>query len=445
MISEEENRTARLALQLALAKGAQKARVTLAKSQEDLVATLNGETDRVTRCLDRSMNLNLFVDGRYGVFSTNKLDEASLNSFIEEAVRMVRMLSEDSCRDLPAPQRCCKTAVTGNELDLLDPAYMDMDPERRKRIALDASVWGKAENGAFTLVSEEGEYSDSIYETLLLDSNGTECRHAETSYDYGVELTIEAGGEKYSGYWWASSSRLENLAYAECGSIALQRAAAQIGARGIKSGKYNMVVESDVASKMVSPILNALNAYSIQQNNSFLMDSKGKKVFPEGLTIMDLPHIKGQNCSKLFDSEGVATVEQPIIKDGVVKMYFVNTYMSAKLGMEPGIEEATRPAVAPWPVGGLDKDAIMERCSEGILVTGFNGGNCNSATGDFSYGIEGQYFKNGKCIRPVSGMVVTGNFPDLWSRFLAAGDDARDCMSKLIPTLAFANADFSGE
>ena len=40
--------------------------------------------------------------------------------------------------------------------------------------------------------------------------------------------------------------------------------------------------------------------------------------------------------------------------------------------------------------------------------------------------------------------IMTGSFPDLWSRLLAAGDDARPCSTKLIPTLAFAEVDFSG-
>ena len=36
---------------------------------------------------------------------------------------------------------------------------------------------------------------------------------------------------------------------------------------------------------------------------------------------------------------------------------------------------------------------------EGILVTGFNGGNSNPATGDFSVGVEGFYVKNGEIIQ----------------------------------------------
>ena len=41
-------------------------------------------------------------------------------------------------------------------------------------------------------------------------------------------------------------------------------------------------------------------------------------------------------------------------------------------------------------------------------------------------------------------MLVTGNFLKLWDGLIAAGDDARPCMSKLIPTVGFAGVDFSG-
>jgi PmbA protein len=108
------------------------------------------------------------------------------------------------------------------------------------------------------------------------------------------------------------------------------------------------------------------------------------------------------------------------------------------------VEDATRPKVLPWPCPGLDCAAILRRCGSGILVTDFNGGNSNPVTGDFSYGIEGYLFEDGRIVRPVSEMLMTGNFLALWSRLLAAGDDARPCQTKLVPTLAFSEVDFSG-
>lgn len=444
MISAKETELGRLALRLALEKGAQKARVTLVSSSEDLVATLNGEVDKITRCQDRSLSIALFVDGRYGSFSTNKLEEKALEDFIGHAIDIVRMLVPDSCRDLPAPERCCKDAVSGNELELVDPAYASVTPELRREIAVGASAFRLPEPEGCKIVSEEGEYSDSIYDTLVLDTQGLECRHTETSFDYGVEITIEADDELYSGYWWDSSSRLDRLDAAGCGKIALERAQAKIGAEPAPSGKYTMVLDAEVAYKAVSALIRALNANSIQQKNSFLEGSLGKKVFPEGMTLIDDPHIKEQCCSKLFDSEGVATKTAPIIEKGVVSQYFVNSYMAAKTGMAPTSEDVTRAHLMPWPKAGTGRKEILEMCGEGILVTDFNGGNYNTSTGDFSYGVEGFLFKDGKIGKPVSEMLVTGNYITMWSRLVAAGEDTRACMSKLIPTLAFSEMDFNG-
>jgi len=509
MITDKELEFVRKALQTAAAAGAQHARATLSKSEEDLVATLDGEVDRVTHCADRSLSLALFVDGRFGSFSTNKLDADSLRTFIAKAVETVREVTPDPFRTLPDPARCCQDARTGDELGLVDPAREALTPDERQRIALAASVhsaplhggqppetsnsadvevgisrpagpgtlqsakserglWPQGVTGGgapfikgsrvavfpgaaaaatapeYQIISEEGEYSDSVYETVVMDTNGTCCLHRETSFDYGVEITVESGGEKYSGYWWDAASHRAELDAPACGRKALERAVGQIGSEPAPGGKYTAVIDAEVASKLVSPLLRALSAYSIQQNNSFLMDSVGKQVFPEGFTLLDLPRIPGQTCSKYFDSEGVATVEAPVIERGVVKQYFVNTYMANKMGIAPTVEDATRPKVLPWPVAGLDRAAILARCGSGILVTDFNGGNSNPVTGNFSYGVEGYLFENGRIVRPVSGMLMTGCFTDLWSRLLAAGDDARPCQTKLIPTLAFAGVDFSG-
>ena len=85
----------------------------------------------------------------------------------------------------------------------------------------------------------------------------------------------------------------------------------------------------------------------------------------------------------------------------------------------------------------------MGLCGSGVLVTDLNGGNCNAATGDFSYGAEGFLFEDGKIGGPVSGMLITGNMRELWGNLLAAGTDPMDGFSRQVPTLAFENVDFS--
>ena len=436
-----------------MGNGADAIRVSLNKNVMDSCSMLNGELDKVSHSADRSIYMYLFVDGRYGTFSTNRLDAKELEDFISKAIVMVKMLGEDKCRRLPSPERTAKDALGGMELGLYDSSYADSDSESRldkaKRLSIINSL---EESGQYKVISEECEYAESLDDTLLMDSNGFEGRHTETSFNCFSELTIQDNdGNKYSGYWWEAAPHFKTLKIEDCSRTALSRAAGQIGPRRRRSGRYKMVVDGTVASRLVSPVINALNASAIQQKMSFLDESVGKKIFSEGMTIMDLARTPGRSGSRMYDSEGVATKDAPIIENGVVKQYFVSTYMSEKTGFKPTVEDISRPCLMPFVKGselsdiekGVSLKDILGICGNGIYVTGFNGGNCNPVTGDFSFGIEGFAFSKGKVTHPVREMLITGNIVELWNNLTAAGTDMRASSRWQIPTLAFENVSFS--
>ena len=436
-LTQTEIDLAQYCLAFARQAGAQKVRITLSKSLMNLIGLLNGEVDKTAHALDRSLQLQLFVEGRYGAFSTNKLEKEGLEEFIREAIDTVKMLQEDRFRDLPAPERVAKDARTGRELGLYDPAYDTLTAEQRREMALASCHWPC---GA---IAEEGEYSDSVFDTLTIDSQGLYARHTETSFEIGYETTVEdAQGNHFSSYWWDATPLLKDLQWKDCAEIAYKRALAQVGVQDTTGGKYTVVVDTECASTLLTPVLNALGGFALQQKNSFLLESLGKQLFPEQLTILDLPRTAGETGCRLFDSEGVATREMPIIDKGVIKTYFLNTYIAAKMGMAPTVEDATR--VKVLPVGGYKTlEELLEATGDCILVTGFNGGNSNPVTGNFSYGIEGFLVRGGKRVHPVRELLITGNFLQLWNNLVATADDARPCLSKLIPSLAFTNVDIS--
>ena len=438
LLTPQEIALARHCLEYARSQGADAVRITLTKSLLNLVGVLNGEVDKTSHALDRSLQLQLFAKGRFGSFSSNRLDKEGLEAFIREALDTVGMLEADSFRSLPSPERLAKDAVTGQELGLYDPACETLTAEARREMALGSVAWPQE-----GLIAEEGEYSDSVFDSLTLDSQGLEARHTETSFEIGYESTVEdADGRHYSSYWWDAAPRLEDLQVKGCAQKAYERARDQRNPRSVPSGKYTLILDSECASKVVTPVLSALGGYSLQQKNSFLTGSLGKQLFPQGLTILDVPRTKGDTGCRLFDSEGVATREMPVIENGVVKTYFLNTYISRKMEMEPTIEDATRVKVMPFG-GCRTQEEVLQKVKDGILVTGFNGGNSNPATGNFSYGIEGFVIKDGKRLHPVREMLITGNFLTLWNHLEVAADDARPCLSKLVPTLAFSDVDFS--
>ena len=453
MITSNEISLAKHCIRHATCSGASAARISLNKTVTDSYTILNGELDKVSHCADRSIYIYLFVDGRYGTFSTNRLEKDELEDFVVKAIEMVRMLGEDSCRRLPDPERTAKDAVTGRELELFDEQYLSLDSGTRLSNALKLSKYSeiKSKEEGFTLISEECEYSCTADDNYVADSNGFEGRHSETTFGTFSEMTIQdENGSKYSGYWWQTCPRYDETDY-EIGKRALQRAISQIGPKKRRSGVYRMVVDSTVSSRLTSPLFTALNASAIQQKMSFLEDSLGKQMFPEGLTIMDLARTPGKNGSRLFDTEGTATKDAPIIENGIVRQYFVNTYHSEKMGIPATIEDISRPCLMPFIKGSDLQDGekevsledILKLAQNGILVTGFNGGNCNPVTGDFSFGIEGFAFSKGRITHPVREMLITGNIMELWNNLLAAGNDARPSSRWQIPTLAFEGVAFS--
>ncbi|MBO8482292.1 MAG: TldD/PmbA family protein, partial [Muribaculum sp.] len=245
---------------------------------------------------------------------------------------------------------------------------------------------------------------------------------------------------------------LSGLKYEDCATKAYERATARLNPKKIKSGKYIMVVENYVASRLFAPIMAALNGMAIEQHNSFLTDSLGKRVFPEWLDVIDRPHVKGAPGSRLFDSEGVATKDCDIISRGTIGMYFINSYASRKLGMPQTVESASRPVIVPFDRtsgkgtghGISSLDYILRQSGSGILVTGFNGGNSNPVTGAFSFGIEGFRFENGEILYPISEMLITGDILSLWAKSLFAGTDPLESLRWQVPTLAFEDVDFNG-
>lgn len=453
MITSNEISLAKHCIRHATCSGASAARISLNKTVTDSYTILNGELDKVSHCADRSIYIYLFVDGRYGTFSTNRLEKDEMEDFVVKAIEMVRMLGEDSCRRLPDPERTAKDAVTGRELELFDEQYLSLDSGTRLYNALKLSKYSeiKSKEEGFTLISEECEYSCTADDNYVADSNGFEGRHSETTFGTFSEMTIQdENGSKYSGYWWQTCPRYDETDY-EIGKRALQRAISQIGPKKRRSGVYRMVVDSTVSSRLTSPLFTALNASAIQQKMSFLEDSLGKQIFPDGMTIMDLARTPGKNGSRLFDTEGTATKDAPIIENGIVRQYFVNTYHSEKMGIPATIEDISRPCLMPFIKGSNLQDGekevsledILKLAQNGILVTGFNGGNCNPVTGDFSFGIEGFAFSKGRIAHPVREMLITGNIMELWNNLLAAGNDARPSSRWQIPTLAFEGVAFS--
>ena len=556
-ISDAERAIADKSVQMALNAGASAVMVSLDKAKTEIYALLDGEIDNIRQTGDRSLTFNIYADGKYGTFSTNRFEEDSLRDFLSKAVETVRMLVADPFRGLPDRKDLATDAVNGDEMGLCWYGYDSVSRDEKLEMARRVSVFGEfsapSSDRNWRVVSEEVEYNNTLSDTYLTSSDGCRCRQTETSFEVSSQVTVEDNdGNKYSGLWWDYGVSPEKVLTSECGRKAVEMAVMQIAPVNADKGKYTMVVSRLVSGRLLQPVLNALSSLSVYQKSSFLVDALGKQVFSKGLNVMDMPLEKGKSGAILFETDGRACKNREIITDGVVKENFTSIYMSRKLGIPPTSSCPNRPVLLPFvseellggerggghcgvsgaglDVSGLGADCggvsggglgaasggergvelgvvngdgrgvefgavnggergvergevsgsglcgdcgdvsgdglgavngaerglkadpfvneiaqrdILDLCGSGILVTDFNGGNCNSATGDFSYGVSGFLFENGKITSPIDSMLITGNMTDLWSNLLAAGSDPVPGMSRQVPTLAFRDVTFN--
>ena len=443
--NREEKETAKFALKAALANGAQNARISLNMGVQNAFAVLDGKLDRLHMANDRSLYIQLYAKGRYGAFSTNRIDRGELEHFIKEAIAATTLLAEDNCRTLPDPSLYYKGE--NNDLGQFDPTFLELDSKVKKETAF--KVYEEIEGKSKKVVSANSEYGDYLDYQYMIDSQGFEGESLLSGFTVSAECSVKGRGDARPEAWWYENSlKFNELTIGGCGTKALERALAKLQPKKLKSGKYRMIVENVCSSRLISPIITALGGENIQQKNSFLVDKLGQKVFAGHMNLIDTPHAYGMSGSRYFDGEGIATKDMAIIENGVIKTCFINTYYANKMGTSATVEGPSVPrfssASYKEEYRNLSLEEMIKEIGSGILVTGFNGGNCNTTTGDFSYGIEGFLISDGIIAHPIREMNITGNIITLWNNMLFTGNDARSATRWQIPSIAFDNVDFTG-
>ncbi len=438
MTKEEKYTLAKWALNHALENGAQQASVRIANNTESSVDVRDEKIDRLTQAIQSSLSIRLFVDKKYSAHSTSRLNKEDLAHFIEEAIEATRYLSEDEYRTLPDPELYYNGG--GKDLDLLDKNFSKVDPQEKVELARTAEkeVLGTDDR----IISVTSSYYDGLSESVMLTSNGFEGDSASSYFGIYTEVSVKGDGDARPEFGWNESAiKFNKLKKEGTGTTALKRALEKIGAKKIESDTLPMIVENRVVGRILSPLISALDGASIQQKRSFLADKLNQKVASEQLTLIDDPFIVGGRGSRLFDGEGMATKKRNVFDKGVLKTYYIDTYYGKKLKMKPTSGGTTN---LVFKTGNKDLKGLMASVKKGILVTGFNGGNCNGATGDFSYGIDGFVIENGKVKQAITEMNITGNMLTLWANIAEIGNDVKEDSSWRTPSVLFNAIDFSG-
>ncbi len=441
MSSQALLEAAQASLTLAKKHGARDAAATARGSRDVETTWRDGKIEKVAEASSRSIDLALYVDGRYGSMSTSDLRPAALERFVADAVSLVRALAKDPHRKLPDPS--LYAGRFAGELEIFDPSADARTPEARRGVARALEEGARSVRGAERIVSVTTSFWDSTYDVARVASNGFEGEYRSTDVSIEASVSVKDDDGRRPEDWAAASVRYaaDLPDVASVGREATERALGRLGAKKIPSGTMNVVVEARAARGLLGHLITPLGGSALQQRQSFLEKKVGQRVASPALSLSDEPLLKRGLASRPFDGEGMASKSRPLIEKGVLRAYLLDVYYASKLGMKPTTGRTTNVVVAP---GKSSLAALLKQMADGILVTSFLGGNSNSTTGAFSLGLSGFRVVGGERREPISEMNLAGKHLDFWKRLVAIGDDTYAYSSYRSPSLLFEKVAVAG-
>lgn len=420
--------------------GASDVALDINKSRDVSVSFRDGKMDELKESTQNSMTLSIYLDGKYSSHSTNDMRHDSLLDFVDKAVDITKYLGADEFRKLPDPKYFQN--MESHDLQIRDAAYESIKSDQRVEIARTLEEIGRAADDK--VVSCTGEYGDTYTESLKVRTNGFVGERKSTSFYSSCDISVkDSAGNILEGFDSTTTRYFSELGDSEAISkTAVKKALDKIGQKKISSGVYDMVVINRRVSRLLGSVLGALRGSSLQQKRSFLADMLGKKIASDKLTVVDDPFISKGLGSRLYDSEGLAVYKRPLVENGILQTYLIDTYYGRKLGMEPNVGSTSNLILEN---GTKSLKEIIQGLKKGILVTSFLGGNSNSTTGDFSYGVSGFLIEDGEMVTPVNELNISGNYKELLNQVVEIGNDPYLYSSRRFPSIHFTDVNFSGK
>jgi PmbA protein len=404
-------------IRLARAKGASEADVAASIDLGLSVGVRLGEVETVERTRDRGVSVTVYFGRRKGSANTADLDPKSIGQTVEHACAIARYTEEDPANGLADPALLAKEIP---ELDLWHP--WDITPEEAIALGVEIEDAGRAFDPRIDN-SDGASVQVGASLTAYANSLGFIGTERGTHHSLSVALIAEDDKGMQRDYWYDSVRRASDfMQAAQLGRKAAERTVSRLGARRLSTRDCPVLLVPEVARSLIGHFLSAVSGGALYRRASFLVDSVGKAVFPDWMQIVERPHILRGHGSTAFDSEGVATRDSDLIKDGVLARYILGSYSARKLGLQStGNAGGVQNIVVG--TGADDFTAMLKRMDTGLLVTELMGQGISLITGDYSRGASGFWVENGEIAYPVEEITIAANLRDMFQGVAAIGSD----------------------
>ena len=385
------------------------------KNSESLsVKTRNIKLENIERSNNYKLTLTVFKGKKTTNLSVNNIEQINPIDLLEKAKDMVVSLPEDIFSGIPekedypqlVPNLNIKDPKEVNETDLLNKALITEEAMLQNKNITNT----EGSNASRTLLKSKiyssvgfvSSYTKTINSTSAIAIAGKDT-NMQRDYEYGTSIFYD------------------NLPDPKCiGNKAAERALSRINSKKIKSCKVDIIFEPRIAKSILSSFSSCATGVAIARGTSFLIGKKEKKIFKDGINIINQPHLKGGIGSTPYDYNGVKNEDLFIVSDGSLDNYFLNIRSARQLNLKPNGNSS--PYNLTLQNGKPSPNELISNIKKGFFVTEMLGMSFNPVNGDYSRGAAGFLIENGEITYPVSEVTIAGNMIDMMKNLTPAND-----------------------
>jgi PmbA protein len=376
-----------------------------------------GEVETIEHQRDRSFAVTVYFEKRKGHASTSDLSVAAIHNTVKKACSIAGYTADDECAGLADADQMA-SAIPDLSLD----HEWDLSPEDAIALATECEQHGMS-------CDQRIDNSDgsTVHTGRALkvygNTHGFRGGFPSSSHSLSCVLVAKDGERMERDYWYTSARDPAELETAiSVGQRAAERTVSRLGSRKITTRTAPVLFPAELARGLFGHFVAAIRGASQYRKSTFLLDAAGSEVFPAFINISERPHIPGAAASAPFDSEGVATRDRELVRDGVLESYVLGSYSARKLGLQTtGNAGGIHNLVVSH--GEKSFEDLVAELNTGLIVNELMGQGVNGVTGDYSRGVSGFWVENGEIAYPVTELTIAGNLKSMFQDIVAVSSD----------------------
>jgi TldD protein len=311
-----------------------------------------------------------------------------------------------------------------------------VEKARKAEVLERADHAARAESDSIRQVT--ASYADSRRRILVANSDGLLVEDDAVRTRFGVNCVAVADTGMQTGFEAPGRSigfeYFDEIDPEDVARIAAQRALTMLRARPAPVGKLPVVLKRGAGGVLFHEACgHGLEADLVEKDWSVFAGRVGDLVASPLITIVDDGSYAREWGTFAIDDEGAPSQRNVLIEDGVLTDYMWDLLRARKAGRASS-GNGRRETYQHLPMvrmsntfllaGDDDPDAIIRGTPYGLYCVALGGGQVNTATGDFVFGITEAYMiENGEITEPVRAAQLIGNGPDTLRLVDAVGSD----------------------